>query len=109
MKFGDGRPGVRNSIPMKHILFRLLVAVVVLLGFVYAGDYVSLRYRIPPNRSQFGSVTVKEMYAIHEKNNKTEYQFPPPQDETCVESLFPHFGYAPCWYLRRHTEKRIDI
>jgi hypothetical protein len=94
---------------MKPIVLRLLVAVVVLLGLVYAGDYLSLRYRIPRSRAQFGSVTVREMYAIHEKNNKTEYQFTPPQDEVCVQSLFPHFGYSPCWYLQRHTEKRIDI
>ncbi|HXZ32827.1 MAG TPA: hypothetical protein VEH30_11140 [Terriglobales bacterium] len=94
---------------MKRVLLRSLVAVVVLLGLVYAGDYLSLRFRIPHNRPQFGTVSVTEMYAIHEKNNKTEYEFPPPQDETCVQSLFPHFGYSPCWYLRRHTQQRIDI
>ena len=94
---------------MKHLFARLVVYVVVLIALVYAGDYVSLRYRIPHNRSQFGTVTVTEMYAIHEKNSKTEYQFPPPQDHVCVQSLFPHFGYPPCWYLRRHTNQRIDI
>jgi len=94
---------------MKRVLLRLAIAVIVLLGLVYAGDYLSLRYRIPNNRSQLGSVTVTEMYAIHEKNNKTEYQFPPAQDQTCVQSLFPHFGYSPCWYLRRHSQQRIDI
>jgi len=26
-----------------------------------------------------------------------------------VRSLFPHFGNPPCWYLRKHTEKQIDI
>ena len=94
---------------MKRVLLRLVIAGIVLLGSVYAGDYLSLRYRIPNNRPQFGSVAVTEMYAIHEKNNETEYQFPPPQDETCVQSLFSHFGYSPCWYLRRHTQQRIDI
>lgn len=94
---------------MKHLFARLIVYAVMLIALIYVGDYVSLRYRIPPNRSQFGTVTVREMYAIHEKNSKTEYQFPPPQDQTCVQSLFPHFGYTPCWYLRRHPEKRIDI
>lgn len=94
---------------MKHFFARLIAFAVVLLALIYVGDYVSLRYRIPPNRLQFGTVTVTETYAIHEKNGKTEYQFPPPQDQVCVQSLFPHFGYTPCWYLRRHTEKRIDI
>jgi len=94
---------------MKRFLFLSLLAVLAIAGLVYAGDYVSLRYRIPHNREQFGAVTVREMYAIHEKNNKIEYQFPPPQDQTCVNSLFPHFGYSPCWFLQRHTEQRIDI
>jgi hypothetical protein len=94
---------------MKRLFTWVVVFAVVLIASIYAGDYVSLRYRIPHDRPQFGTVTVTEMYAIHEKNNKTEYQFPPPQDQVCVESLFPHFGYAPCWYLRRHSEKRIDI
>jgi len=94
---------------MKRLLVRVILFAVVLIALIYAGDYLSLRYRIPHNRSQFGTVTVTEMYAIHEKNGKTEYQFPPPQDEVCVQSLFPHFGYSPCWYVRRHAEKRIDI
>ena len=94
---------------MKPILLRLVFFAVLLIALIYAGDYASLRYRIPHNRPQFGTVTVTEMYAIHEKNGKTEYQFPPPQDQVCVQSLFPHFGYTPCWYLRRHTEHRIDI
>ncbi|HXZ41543.1 MAG TPA: hypothetical protein VEG68_12450 [Terriglobales bacterium] len=94
---------------MKRLLVRVILFAVVLIALIYAGDYVSLRYRIPHNRPQFGTVTVTEMYAIHEKNGKTEYQFPPPQDEVCVQSLFSHFGYSPCWYMRRHAEKRIDI
>jgi hypothetical protein len=94
---------------MKRFCLRLSIIAVALIAALYAGDYISLRYQIPHHRSQFGSVSVTEMYAIHEKNNKTEYQFPPPQDEVCVQSLFPHFGYSPCWYLRRHAEKRVDI
>jgi len=93
---------------MKRLLIRLAAALVVLLGAIYAADYISLRYQIP-RRSQLGTVNVREMYAIHEKNNKTEYQFPPAQDQSCVNSLFPHFGYPPCWYLLRHSQQRIDI
>jgi hypothetical protein len=94
---------------MKRVLFALIALVVIIVALVYAGDYVSLRYRIPGNRAQFGTVSVREMYAIHEKNNKTEYQFTPAQDQVCVNSLFPHFGDPPCWYLQRHTQQRIDI
>jgi hypothetical protein len=54
-------------------------------------------------------VTIQPYYAIHEKNGKTEYDFAQPENQVCVRSLFPHFGYNPCWYVKRHTDKRIDI
>jgi len=94
---------------MKLLLFRTTAILLIIAALIYATDYVSLRYRIPGERSQFGTVSVREMYVIHEKNNKTEYQFTPPQDQACVYSLFPHFGDPPCWYLQRHTQQRIDI
>jgi hypothetical protein len=37
------------------------------------------------------------------------YIFNPPQAVTCVNSIFPHGGYAPCWYLQRNKEQRTDI
>ena len=94
---------------MKRFITRFVAVIILFIALLYAGDYLSLRFKFPGKRPQFGLVTVTEMYAIHEKNNKTEYQFPPPQDQPCVNSLFPHFGYTPCWYLRRHTHQTIDI
>lgn len=93
----------------RRILLYGLAVLVLLAGLLYLGDYVSIRYRIPPNRAQFGSVTVIRLYVIHEKNSKLEYQLAPSEDETCVYSLFPHMGYPPCWYLSRHSEQRIEI
>jgi hypothetical protein len=26
-----------------------------------------------------------------------------------VNSLFPHAGHVPCWYLKRHTQQETDI
>jgi hypothetical protein len=26
-----------------------------------------------------------------------------------VNSLFPHAGDVPCWYLKRHTQQETDI
>jgi hypothetical protein len=94
---------------MKRMLLCVLGAIILFAALGYAADYLSLRFRFPGNRNPFGTVTVTQMYVIHEKNGKTEYQFPPPQEQVCVQSLFPHFGYSPCWYLKRHTEQRIDI
>jgi hypothetical protein len=75
----------------------------------YAGDYGVFRYRLSTNRQPFGQVTVVTYYAVGEKGNKTEYIFNPPQAVTCVNSIFPHASYTPCWYLQRHKEQRTDI
>jgi hypothetical protein len=68
-----------------------------------------LRYRIAASRSPFSTVTVRPYYAVPQKNRKTEFLLGDPQQETCVHSLFPHLGDAPCWYLNKHREKRIDL
>ena len=78
-----------------------------LLAIVYACDDLSLRFRIP-NREPLGSVTIRRYYALHKNKQKTNFMFAEPEAQTCVHSLFPHFGYSPCWYLSRRTEQRID-
>jgi hypothetical protein len=94
---------------MRRAILPAIMASLVLLLATYAGDYMSLRYQIPHGRPQYGQTTVETLYAIHEKAGKTEYQLGQPETDTCVHSLFPHFGYLPCWYTNRHTEKRIEI
>lgn len=88
---------------------RALLIVVLLCVLVYGGDYLSLRYRIPHQRAQFGSVQVELDYAVRMKNNKTEYMFDDPAAQECVYSLFPHFGDSPCWYVERHARKQVDL
>jgi hypothetical protein len=90
---------------MKRILFITILSLLIL----YIGDYISVRYRIPKNRDQFGMVKVQRYYAVGLKSGKTEFMFLTPQNQMCVHSLFPHFGYTPCWYLARKTVKRIDM
>jgi hypothetical protein len=75
---------------------------------IYLGDFLSLRYLIP-QREAYGNVTVRQFYAVKLKNKQTEYMFDPPAPKQCVNSLFPHFGDPPCWYLSRHTRRQIDI
>jgi hypothetical protein len=94
---------------MKRLILNLLIGLFLVAGVVYAGDYLWTRYRLPHREDAFDSVTITPLYVIHEKNNKVEYQLAQPRNEVCVRSLFPHFGYAPCWYVRKHMEKRIDI
>ena len=94
---------------MKWVFGRLFAIVLSAAALLYVGDYLWARFRLALHHDVFDTVTVRPLYVIHEKNNKLEYQFAQPQNESCVRSLFPHFGNPPCWYLRKHTEKQIDI
>jgi hypothetical protein len=89
---------------MKH----KLIIVVVVLGILYLGDFLSLRIRIPV-RDTFGNVTVHTYYVVKLKNGRTEYDYAGDHDVSCTNSLFPQFGVKPCWYARRRTEEQITI
>jgi len=90
---------------MKRLLFITVLSLLVL----YIGDDLSVRYKIPRGRQQFGVVRVRRYYAVGLKSRKTEFMFLEPKNQTCVHSLFPHFGYSPCWYLSRRNVQRVDI
>jgi hypothetical protein len=94
---------------MKRAMLRGTVAMVILLAVAYAGDYCAVRYQIPRGRPQFGQVKVNVLYVIHVKGGKIQYEPGQPETDTCVHSLFPHFGDSPCWYASRHPDKLIDI
>ena len=83
------------------------IAIAALLGLLllYGGDYSIFRLRHSPT----GTITVRRYLAIQEKANRVEYVFNGEQNQTCVQSLFPHMGATPCWYLSRHAEQRVDI
>ena len=83
---------------------RVLMIAATSVLLLYVGDGIALRLR----HDQLGSVTVERYDAIPEKNGKTEFQFEPPIAQTCAHSLFPHRGYPACWYLKKHSEQRID-
>jgi hypothetical protein len=87
---------------------RLLLIAGALLLLVYLGDYVSIAYRIPHGREQFGSVEVQRLLAVPQKDRKTEFIADPPQAQQCVHSLFPQLGLTPCWYLSRHATQQIN-
>jgi hypothetical protein len=94
---------------LARLFQRVFVSLVLGAGILYAADYLVLRYRVTTNRNPYGTVTVQPYYAVPRKDHRTEYLFDDPQDETCVHSIFPHFGDSPCWYLNRNKQKRIDM
>jgi hypothetical protein len=76
---------------------------------IYAGDFISARFGFPGHREIYGSVTVNRAYAVTQKNKKEEYYFLPPEMQSCVHALFPHFGAPPCWYLERHKTQTVQM
>jgi hypothetical protein len=86
-----------------------LLAAMAVFATVYLCDYLSLRLKIPAGRVPLGSVQIQRSYAVTMKNKKTEYMFDPPQSQECVNSLFPHYGDSPCWYVEGHRKQRIIV
>ena len=94
---------------MKKFIFQSLAAVLGAAGLIYLGDYALLRFRIVRNWMPYDTVTVQVYYAVPQKTGKMEYDFQSSQPQTCVTSLFPHLGYLPCWYARKHTDREIKL
>ena len=86
---------------MKRVLIVALLAGVL----IYAADFAFLHVRT----KQFDSVQVRVMYAVKMKNRQTEYLPEEPQNLSCVNSMFPQMGYAPCWYLSRHRRQTVEV
>jgi len=66
----------------------------------------------PKSADPFESLKTLRVLAIPEKNGKTEYEVDarnPEQTVTCVHSLFPHFSYSPCWYVKPRINQPIPM
>jgi len=85
-----------------------LVALAAATAIAYVVDYAVFRHRVATNLA-FAQLTVNHYYAVPEKSGKTEFIFDPPQTQTCANALFPRAGYAPCWWLRKHTDQRTNM
>jgi hypothetical protein len=90
-------------------LLRVAGALVLLLLLVFVADSIALRLHIPGNRPEFSTFQVRPYYAVKMKDGKTQFMFEDPQDETCVNSLFPQLGYRPCWYVSKSKMKQIPL
>jgi len=86
----------------KRRLGQVVIAVIVLAGILYAGDWIVLQIRVARGTA-FGSVQVNQFLATPLKGNKVEYDFTGTVQETCSRSIFPQKGNPACWWLQRHT------
>jgi hypothetical protein len=87
-----------------RVLAILLAAAVVAFGLDSA-----LWHWYPLSGRQYSSFPVRKVYAVKQKNGSTSFLFDDPAPQTCVNSMFPHSGASPCWYVSRHPEKRIEM
>ncbi len=103
-----------DVIPLRLLFKRLLIGAVAVVAVLYIGDYLSVRIRAmhPKPADPFESIKTLRVLAIPEKNGKTEYEVDaqnPEQTITCVHSLFPHYGYSPCWYVKPRINQPIPM
>ena len=103
---GRERSGTFPAVAVKRMAVRAVLLLLALLVVVFAVDYLVLRVR---GAGGFDTVQVQRIYYMLQKNGKTEIIPGETEPQTCVRSLFPHRGYSPCWYVRRRSEKRVDI
>ena len=102
-----GPPPPSRLLPIGRWLRRAAVWAVVVLCFVYLADWAQASYRIDRNGG-LSTVNIDRYSVIHQKNNRMEFNYLDSEPQRCVQSLFPHADYEPCWYLRRHREQRTD-
>ena len=92
-----------------RFLLRAVGVIVATAAVAYFVDYAVLRVRVATNHTPFGTVTVHPFYAVPQKDQKTQFILGDPSDQQCVNSLFPHMGDSPCWYLTGHRNQQINM
>jgi len=100
-------PNLRDR--LRRLFVVTILSVIAAAALAYGLDYAVFRVRAATHQDAYGSVTVNHYYAVLQKNGKTQFIFDPPRAQTCVNALFPHEGWLPCWYLSRHPDQRTDI
>jgi len=93
---------------------RILYAIILLIALTYGYDYASVRRRMSAQKpgDPFDVVTYPHLLAIPLKGNKVDYELDaqsPMESKSCVHSLFPHYGYTPCWYVLRKSKNPTQM
>jgi hypothetical protein len=93
---------------------RIVLAILILLAVLFVYDDLSVRHRISAQKhgDPFDTVTYPRLLEIPQKGNHVEYTLDalsPMETQPCVHSIFPHFGYTPCWYVSRKAQTPIPM
>ena len=91
------------------ILRLSFIVAALLLAALYLYDYLSVRHRMSAQKQgdPFDTIEYPHVLAIPQKGNRIEYALDaqsPMESQMCVHSLFPHFGYSPCWYVQHEAQ-----
>ena len=89
---------------IRAIIVAALIVLVAVPAFLYLGDAVVLSLRMARGG---GQQTLTVYFATRLKSGKLEIFTDRPQTEVCAQALFPHFGYRPCWYVRRTGNVKV--
>ena len=88
----------------RTIALKICLALAALCALLYGVDDVSARLRGKPTEQ----MKVDRIYSAVNHWNQVEYSVGTPEMQTCVDALLPHFGYMPCWYLRKHPIEQVS-
>jgi hypothetical protein len=72
-----------------------------ILAVTYGIDWAGVAF--PGARQLYADLRVDHVYTSTNKWKQVEYSRGLPTTERCVNALFSHGGYRPCWYVRSHT------
>ena len=85
----------------------LLGSLLMATGIAYLGDSLYIRHEVACANSAAAFGNVRFYYATKLKNGKYTIYQDSPQNEVCVHTLFPHYGYKPCWFASRNTVRVV--
>jgi hypothetical protein len=93
------------------IVKRTLIGALVAVALVYAGDTLSVWYRMSKKVAgdPLMTMTTQGMIEIPHKDGRAEIVLGDPVTQTCVRAIFPHDGYSPCWYVARQNSATTVI
>lgn len=87
---------------MRTWLVRVALGLAMSAAVVSGIDELSFLLNFP-RRQPYGSVHVEHYKVVTEKFNLTSWDRMTPEEKRCANSLLPHGGAPPCWYVKRHT------
>jgi len=92
-----------------RLFFRIAAVAAASVLLLYAADAAWVRRRMASHQDPTGTVQVKVLLAIPQKNGRTEFVPGDTETQPCLRSVLPHMGLKPCWYVKRHARRQVSF